>query len=357
MTENDDIARIMRGERVAFEAQAGGNFRLWFAAPPEDFWFISGTDDHLAWSTRWPLERACIEAQLPTSREVVKIVSPEALPVALWARARSLPARARALLDEVRAGRWLPVETGWWFHDEALGLLHVDLQGAHVHAVEQPEERLAPLLWGMQDLASISPPEALDPRVRAAIGRAAADLSDVLGGARALVYRPPPYVTSAGLAVVMAIGTKVLWLNLNPDGSLPERVALNPHAAVTEFRRLRSQILATHFGRTEFDRRFACQSVPSEMGPLVPMLEVGLRRTRREVVEAYLTRIREGLTISGGPTTDDTWTVSFSGQSFWISGYRPGSQGTERTLDPLSESRLREMLENYAMFGLRDLPE
>jgi PAS domain-containing protein len=104
------------------------------------------------------------------------------------------------------------------------------------------------------------------------------------------------------------------------------------------------------------------ESETLELSPLPEALQLvrsrldeEFSRPKSEIVEKYIARIKEGGPLSGGPTTDQSWTVRYEGGRFVISGYRPTSDGgLEQTLDPISEDEVRRMVGSYRMFGLSE---
>ncbi len=143
---------------------------------------------------------------------------------------------------------------------------------------------------------------------------------------------------------IFEVGGRVLSIRLDERGRIAPMTLLNPFMAVIT----REKLVELLAGARELT------PVPATVRDDLPALAAALTKTRAQIIDEYIARIRGGMTISGGPTTDQSWTVSFDGSRFTIAGYEPDTY--ERRVDPLDESELRRMLSTYTMFGLAALP-
>ena len=69
------------------------------------------------------------------------------------------------------------------------------------------------------------------------------------------------------------------------------------------------------------------------------------------MVDRLVARLRSGGTISGGPTTDQLWTLSFRVRNFRIAGTNHEGKGTD---DVIPEAEVCRMFATDRMFGLAD---
>ncbi|MBA3463601.1 MAG: hypothetical protein H0T46_26830 [Deltaproteobacteria bacterium] len=148
-----------------------------------------------------------------------------------------------------------------------------------------------------------------------------------------------------GSSIIIGVGGHFLDLRLDEHGRVNAQTLFNPFAS----RIPRAKVI---------ERLATCTvaPVPASLADDLPALATALRKTRAEIIDAYVARIRSGMTISGGPTTDQSWTVSSNGTGFEIRSYAPADEGYELRIKPLAETALRTMLATYLMFGLADLP-
>lgn len=95
-------------------------------------------------------------------------------------------------------------------------------------------------------------------------------------------------------------------------------------------------------------------AVPDALLRVLPAVEVKLGRSRQQVIDAMVADVRRGHSVSGGPTTDQRWTLSFSRARGARGGFRMtgANPDGERTDDPITEAAVREMFATYRMFGL-----
>lgn len=129
-----------------------------------------------------------------------------------------------------------------------------------------------------------------------------------------------------------------------------EALLFNPHASALSVSDALDQVAYNPTRRVV--------EVPEILRAALPKIEPELRRSKREMVDRYIAMLKGGGSISGGPTTDQRWTVRASGGGFEISGYKPTNDGgVEPTTDPISEERVREMVGGYRMFGLHALKD
>ncbi len=160
-------------------------------------------------------------------------------------------------------------------------------------------------------------------------------------------------ILANGSSMILEVGGRVLSVHLDEHGHIDARTLFNPFMAVMA-RATLVEHLAADFAAPHPMWHLA--PMPSTVREDLPALAAALTRTRAQIVDDYVARIRTGMTISGGPTTDQSWTVSSDGASFTIASYAPLEDGYERRSDPLAESELRRMLATYRMFGLNELP-
>lgn len=90
---------------------------------------------------------------------------------------------------------------------------------------------------------------------------------------------------------------------------------------------------------------------PPALAVALPALDAALALSKQAMVDRLVARLRSGGTISGGPTTDQRWTLSFRGRNFRIAGTNPEGESTD---DVIPEAQVRRMFATYRMFGLAD---
>ena len=327
---------------------------------PQLQWIADGDLWRLRWHGEQMLGLDCVTGAkydlatvLPgDARE--RLCAPDALPTSIWERARAIPKRSVALAAAVHAGQgWLHMPTGWWLHDARLGdVVAVPGPPLSMSSAKNAADGLPELLWNEPALEVSKPPDSLRDDVNAALNAVVDEAQRIISGGLALVDRS---ATEPQATLIFAAAGRVVWLTLKPDAVLPERVALNPYQAVVPPAQLHEVLLQRRYGR-DYDRRWKLEPVPDEAKRVTSQLAEGLKRSKREIIDAYLQCMRAGMTLSGGPTSDQSWTISFDGSGFWMSGYTMGPDGPEQTRDPITEAKIREMLSTYVMFGLNELP-
>lgn len=78
-------------------------------------------------------------------------------------------------------------------------------------------------------------------------------------------------------------------------------------------------------------------------------LAEGLALPPEAVVDRLVGWVRGGASISGGPTSDQSWTLSWADGAFSMSGTNPDGEYASRAVP---EAEVRAMFRNYRMFGL-----
>jgi len=78
-------------------------------------------------------------------------------------------------------------------------------------------------------------------------------------------------------------------------------------------------------------------------------LAEGLTLAPEAVVDRLVDWVRAGASISGGPTSDQSWTLSSTDGAFSMSGTNPDGEHESRVI---SEAEVRAMFRSYRMFGL-----
>lgn len=95
--------------------------------------------------------------------------------------------------------------------------------------------------------------------------------------------------------------------------------------------------------------------LPDSLRAVLPAVAAKLGRTREAAIDDLVAGLRRGGTVSGGPTTDQRWTLSFSRSAGKRGGFRIAGTNPEgeRTDDAITEAEVRTMFGTYAMFGLQ----
>ena len=91
-----------------------------------------------------------------------------------------------------------------------------------------------------------------------------------------------------------------------------------------------------------------------------PAIEEGFHRSRADILEHYVERIRSGKPIGGGGTGEG-WTLRWEDGRFLRVGSRPVNPldvraGSQRYEEELSEAQVRELILGYRALGLHRAP-
>ena len=289
---------------------------------------------------------------------------------ALIARCRATLAEARQLHAALEDGAWFwidphrPIAPGG-----RLGRLRFRVEpgpegevsitwltrdrGAFSEMASAVWRRDSKLLAGEADVYAphtAPPPPAVAEALSTAVAEVLADLDAVAAGTHLYGTLGP----DGGRGFLFA-GGRWLHVRVGADGHLDPSALFNPWYLVHDREKVIDRIL---------DRRRNTYA-SAGIHPLPPALhddwealEAAFALPKQAIVERYLDRIRDGGTISGGPTTDQSWTVRWQDGGFTISGYADDDgDGLRPVVDPLPEERLRRMLETYHMFGLHRMEE
>lgn len=153
---------------------------------------------------------------------------------------------------------------------------------------------------------------------------------------------------NGGMLIVPLGGRYFVLRGIDEKGV--EALLFNPHASALS--------VSDALDQVAYNPTRCVVDVPEILRAALPKIEPELKRSKREMVDRYIAMLKGGGSISGGPTTDQRWTVRASGGGFEISGYHPTNDGgAELKTDPISEERVREMVGSYSMFGLSGLAD
>lgn len=258
------------------------------------------------------------------------------VPENLGERARRLVEELEILEPKYEAGEsWVPSGSYFLVKHPVLGGLFVDPSAKRISARVHARTDIMKWLWNhpgempgvpVEQLAMIGP--ALDAYTALVKRLETGEITVKLG------YR----------GIVMCSHGRFLSLSgLKLENF--ERLLFNPYRFTLSIDRLVEWMVesASH----------EVSGLPDTLRALKSRLDEEFGRPKSDIVDRYIAHIKAGGTISGGPTTDQSWTVRYDGSRFAISGYRPTPDGGhEQTLDPISEEEVRTMISTYRMFGL-----
>lgn len=348
MTDRDAIfARLAAGDLIILR-RSGSNVRLWFHDSGQVWWLEGGK-----YLSR--LDPISTGEDLPPA--VVGWLDDTPAPGdPLLARARAIVAGLREAEAALQAG-------GWFWKDARSGVVSwpglgpmrfgFDADGAiswfSTASAGTVRREITSSLW--LGGASVRAPTAAE---RAAFAAEAdpvvEELAAVRSGSHILCIRSPGY----SRAVVWAAG-RWLWVSLSDDLRFDSGAVLNPFALVCDEGKALDQFVSRRPGG---QRSWVVEPMPPGLGDDLAQVGALFSTTREDIVQRYLAHIQQGGTISGGPTTDQSWTVRWGGEGYTISSYRPGESGyPEPYTRPLPEAELRRMLTRFHMFGLHRLGE
>jgi hypothetical protein len=320
---------LAAGERTIVR-RSGEHIRVWMRVGGQVWWLEAGT-------------------YLSRLQEVEK---PEDLPLAIvdWTgedrRAEELE-RARVLVEETLAvAAALSASTWIWLGPtmgivqwSGLGVLRCGWREGEVSWLSRapaPQKEIAEKLWLDRDALVVREPTEAE---RAALARKVAPPSEALAA-----LRSGERVAIGGRSIVAAGGR---WISLRLDEALRVDVGavINPWALVLTDDKLLDRLL----GRQEW----VVQPILAGLGADLAVLADAFLLSREEIVQRYFRYLQQGGSLSGGPTTDQSWTVRWDGGGYSISSYAPGEDGRPVPVSrELSEAELREMLVRFHMFGL-----
>lgn len=332
----------MDGELALWCPTGGPPSRLYLAAQGH-LWAVSLDREHgLQWVQQAPLEHA--ERQLPTAWSPGDGLLPVAdVPAGLAARLQAAAVRVEELRVRYDAGEaWIPQGSAFVGTHPLLGSLRVSPDSGRISSRPHPFHELFAWVWAHAEGFPGPLPGEARAGVAAILDPIAALLTDARRDGSAIALDP------AARQLLFPYGGRIFWLS-DLDAAGVERLLFNPHAAALP--------LAKVVDRLSYGGPFTLIAVPAALQAALPRLDEELRRTRRAIVDRYIAMLRGGGTISGGPTTDQSWTVRHTDGGFVIEGYSPTEDGLERTCDPIAEDRVRTMIGTYAMFGLGELAD
>lgn len=344
-TRDDIFARLAAGE-ISILRQQGGQIRLWFRAA-DRVWWLEG---HKYLNRLDVISEG--EDLPPAMVDWLGDTAPESDPT--LARGRAIVAGTLAAEAALPEGRWFwKDERGGVASWPRLGLLRFGLgeDGAlswfSNTTPAGARREITGALW-RGDGTVRAPSGAERAAVAAEADAVVAEVDAVKAGSHILCIRSTGY----SRAVVWA-GGRWLWISLSDELRFDAGAVLNPFALVCDDRKALDQFISQRASG-----RRAWKLEPISAGLAGDLAAVGslFSATREEIVQRYFAHIQQGGKISGGPTTDQSWTVQWDGQGYTISSYRPGEDGRpEPHQRPLPEAELRGMLERFHMFGLHRL--
>jgi len=308
----------------------GGSLRLWLGHR-QRVWWLEGYRDRLNHLT--PIDGP---ADLPAAITGWLGSQPSPRDPTLR-RARALVDDAQQALDAVTSGAWLPLsEASALAHHEGIGFVRFgtgDPPG-WISLCAAPLATIAPVLWS-------APAEAVPPA--GTLAPVLSRLSAVLGR----VERGESILVVGGQVLAHCAGR---WLQVRlEDGRFDTEKLLNPWTSVLERERVVEQVLQRRLWSSQ---RFGEEPLSAVLRADFAGLSARLEEPREAIIQRYLAHLRGGGHLSGGPTTDQSWTVRWTDSGLTISSYEGEGRDMRPVTHPLSEASLRRMLEQYRMFGL-----
>jgi hypothetical protein len=312
-------------------------------------WHLTVRGDELRALVRYPLDRYPDPDRFLPAAFAGDLRPPSAVPAALWERARRLPTRAAALLTALRAENgWISRGDRFWHHDPRAGILRVKPGlPAQLSPDTSIDEDLPAALWSCPDLDLAPPPAALAAEIDRAIAAAHEEETPILGGQAALIDGGP----GESSAVIFEVAGRVVWCRFDKEGRLEQRAAQNPREALIPRSRLRKLVYEHLYSRDEHERRWRFAPLPAAAQAARPVLAAGLGKSPELALEEFLDQMRAGRTLSGGADTS-SWTISWQGDDFWLSGYREGEDGGYQPYrERYGEEKVRAHLRASGTFG------
>lgn len=140
------------------------------------------------------------------------------------------------------------------------------------------------------------------------------------------------------------------------NGQLDESRLMNPYAFLSDAEEITNWLQKDYFNKNY--KYYKLELLSSAQTAALPKMATAFKKTKQAVLDDYIVAFKNGLSISMGPTTDQTWTIYFEKGQFWTRSYEPqydpsgNPNGYEQVISPYTEEKVREVLSRYKMFGL-----
>lgn len=320
----DLAASLHAGSHVIVDATPG-RLRLWAGGP------LVGNEPFI-------YHLVCVDGPGGTDVQRLDVVPPSSLPTAYPLADPGGPAvavgleRIRSAVAALAAvetgGAAFPAADGALVRVPGLGLAYVTGDGRVLRGTGALQAIAAAQVTGAGPLAP-SPPitavvDATATKLRG--WSAALDQGALLGGER---YGAQRFFRLAG---------RTLALRAEAAERPSPGLLVNPHSACSD---------------DPWALLDASPLTPREWPPALAaareQLAEGLALSPEAVVDRLVGWVRAGASISGGPTSDQSWTLSWADGAFSMSGTNPDGEYASRAI---SEAEVRTMFRSYRMFGL-----
>lgn len=346
MTIPSDVERIyaqIAANELSVFDNGGGGGRLWFSVRGVVWQLYRGTS----------LREMSSAQRLPTA--IVNWLA-EMTPqhAAALQKGRTLVAGLEEAEAAIQGGQWC-----WHSDDQAvvkhaeLGVLRMMFHGTELRFLSTSHKLFtrSMLVEALnRNRLQIRPPS---PQIQAAFDREiqviASEYQRLCAQRHMLCIRQSAYSR-----IIVQLNRSWLWISVDEHLQFDPDAILNPHSLVMEEHRVLEQLLEQH---TAKHRTWTLEEIPTHLRESLKRLEAHFSMTKAEIIDRYFHNLQQGGTISGGPTTDQSWTIRWDGDGYTISSYEPGEDGHLRPItEEISADKIRDMLSTYHMFGLHRLP-
>ncbi len=89
----------------------------------------------------------------------------------------------------------------------------------------------------------------------------------------------------------------------------------------------------------------------------IDLVTTNLMKTKSEMVNLYIEKIKNGMNISGGPTTDQRWMIYYEKGKFMNEYFEYKGDELIKINKPIEELEVRKIISTYKMFGLSEIKD
>jgi len=348
MTENDTdcdqlFEALGRSER-AVQSKGWQGSRVWLGHG-ERVWLFEDKEDELI-----RLESLDVAARLPPAiTDWLKDPPDEAK----LQQIRDTLVWSSEILEDVRRGNWLSLDEGSWMVDAGRASLCrfrcQETSTQSLYPCHNAPLAAARLVWsGHAKPQVMAPPAELRAILKTEVDALVETLDALEAGTHLWGVHKPDKTWG-----YLCLDERWLSIDLDAHDHVAEDTLFNPWAGVTDEATVIRELLDQRSrGNLAYLKLY---DFPDVARGDLDKLRAALSVSKGELVERYLGRLRQGKTVSGGPTSDQSWTLRADGEGFSISAYEDRGEGLRPVVNPISEEEVRQMLERYHLFGLHRL--
>ena len=131
------------------------------------------------------------------------------------------------------------------------------------------------------------------------------------------------HATPSGVRGYTMVGGQLLWIEPDESLRITEELLFNPWVAIFDEQHLLKKVLANSHAGGRPKRLFPLPPIPPEELRALAALAL----PREAIVQRYLARLKAGGRLSGGPTSDQSWTIRWTEAGYRISSYQDDGEG------------------------------